>query len=56
MLKLAGIDNPGIKALIGVVLVIAGVVVHGPLLMAIGGVLAAWGIVGVAGTLLGRER
>jgi energy-coupling factor transporter transmembrane protein EcfT len=56
MLKLAGIDNPATKALIGAVLLIVGIAVHGLLLMVIGAVLAVWGIVGVAGTRLSRER
>jgi hypothetical protein len=56
MLKLVGIDNSGIKALLGLVLLIVGIAVHGPPLMVIGAVLTAWGIVGVASTLLGRVR
>jgi hypothetical protein len=56
MLKCAGIDNPAVKALIGVVLLIVGIAVHGLLLTVIGAVLAAWGAVGFARTLLGRQR
>ena len=49
MLKLAGIDNPAVKALIGAVLLIVGVAVHAVVLMVIGAVLAAWGLFGVRG-------
>jgi hypothetical protein len=49
MLKLAGIDNPLVKALLGALLVIAGIALHGPLLIGIGGVLAAWGLVTARG-------
>jgi hypothetical protein len=53
MLNLAGIDSPVARALIGVLLLVVGVVVNGPLLMAVGGALAAWG---VASFLIGREE
>ncbi len=53
MLKLAGVDSPVARALIGVLLLVVGVAVHGPLLMAIGGALTVWG---VAAFLIGREE
>ena len=53
MLKLAGADGPAGRALIGLLLLIVGVAVHGLLLMAIGGALSAWG---VASLLIGREE
>ena len=53
MLKLAGVDGPVGRALIGVLLVIVGLAMHGPLLMAIGAALTVWG---VAAFLIGREQ
>jgi hypothetical protein len=50
MVKLMGFDNPAVRVVIGVLVLIAGIALHGPLLMGIGGVLAAWGLV----TLRGR--
>ena len=53
MPNLAGIESPVARALIGVLLLVVGLAVHGPLLMAIGGALTAWGI---AAFLIGREE
>lgn len=56
MLNCAGIDNPWIKALIGVALLVLGLAVHGVFFIIVGALLAAWGVVGVAGRRLGCER
>jgi hypothetical protein len=41
MLRLAGIEGPGGRALVGAIVLLAGVARHGVALMAIGGVLIA---------------
>lgn len=55
MFKLAGIElNPATRALIGALLFIVGSAKHGVPLMIIGGAFVAWGIAGLAATLLER--
>lgn len=55
MFKLAGIElNPATRALIGALLLIVGFAKHGVPLMIIGGAFVAWGIAGLAATLLER--
>ena len=55
MFKLAGVElNPATRALIGALLLIVGVAKHGVPLMIVGGVLVAWGVVGLVAALFVR--
>ena len=54
---LGGRKNPAIRAIVGAVLLVAGIVIHGgAILIALGAVLIVWGLITAGTALRARQR